>query len=64
VISTKGTNAGAALALLEWRGIPARRLGTVGGDELKITAGGQEITWPLAELREAWTGSIPAAMAG
>jgi len=64
VITTKGTNAGAALALLQWRGIPARRLGTVGGDTLKINAGGEELAWPVAELQQAWTGSIPAAMAG
>jgi phosphoribosylformylglycinamidine synthase len=64
VITTKGTNAGAALALLQWRGIPARRLGMVGGDTLKINAGGEEFAWPVAELQQAWTGSIPAAMAG
>lgn len=64
VISTKGTNAAAVLALLEWRNIPARRLGTVGGDALKISAGGQDFSWPVAELKQAWAGSIPAAMAG
>jgi phosphoribosylformylglycinamidine synthase len=64
IITTKSTNAGAALALLQWRGIAAGRLGTVGGDALRITAASQELAWPVGELREAWAGSIPAAMAG
>jgi phosphoribosylformylglycinamidine synthase II len=64
VITTKATNAGAALALLEWRGISARRLGNVCGEALKISAGGQEFEWTVAELQQAWAGSIPAVMAG
>jgi phosphoribosylformylglycinamidine synthase len=62
VLSTSATNAAAVLALLEWRGVPARRLGTVGGDALKITAHGQEITWPISELHHAWFESIAEAM--
>ncbi len=64
VISAPATNAGAVLALLEWRGVPAQRLGTVGGDALEITAHGQTIHWPLAELHQAWHGSIARAMEG
>ena len=64
VISVPATNAGAVLALLEWRGVPARRLGTVGGDALEITANGATLHWPLAELHTAWHGSIARAMVG
>ena len=62
VLSVPATNAGAVLALLEWRGVPARRLGTVGGDALEITAAGATLHWPLAELHTAWHGSIARAM--
>lgn len=62
VISVSATNASAVLSLLEWRGVPARRIGTVGGDTLKIRADGNEISWILAELHKAWYSSISDAM--
>jgi phosphoribosylformylglycinamidine synthase II len=62
VISTKGTNAAVVLSLLEWRGIPARKLGTVGGATLKISATGSEFVWPVSELSHAWSDSIPLVM--
>ena len=62
VISVSATNSSAVLSLLEWRGVPARRIGTVGGDALKIRADGNEISWKLAELHKAWYSSISDAM--
>jgi phosphoribosylformylglycinamidine synthase len=62
VITTKGTNAAVVLSLLEWRGVPARRLGTVGGTDLKIAAGGREFSWSVAELNRVWGESIPLVM--
>ena len=62
VISVSPTNASAVLSLLEWRGVPARRIGTVGGDALIIRADGAESNWPLAELHKAWYFSISDAM--
>jgi hypothetical protein len=50
--------------LLELRGLPARRLGTVGGADLKITADGETLTWPLATLHDTWHGAIARAMEG
>ena len=42
IISLKKQNASAALALLEWRGVPARRLGAVTkSDSLRISADGK-----------------------
>jgi phosphoribosylformylglycinamidine synthase subunit PurL len=62
LISTTATNASAVLSLLEWRGISAKRIGTVGGDALAIRADGREFDWKLAELHEAWYQSISHAM--
>jgi phosphoribosylformylglycinamidine synthase len=62
VVSVKPTDVAPILLLLELRGIPARRIGTVGGDLLKITANGTTLAWPLAELRTAWYDSIATAM--
>ncbi len=55
-------NAAATLALLEWRGIPALRLGEVGGDTLTITANGKEISWELDELKGAFLDTIGSLM--
>jgi hypothetical protein len=52
------------LLLLELRGIPARRIGTVGGDMLKISALGEILAWSLLELHAAWYESIARAMEG
>jgi phosphoribosylformylglycinamidine synthase len=62
VLSIPATNAGAVLALLEWRGVPVRRLGTVGGADLKITANGETVSWPVEDLHDAWYRSIARAM--
>ena len=62
VISTSATNASAVLAMLDWRGVPARRIGTVGGNELTIRADENELNWQLGELHEAWYLSINHAM--
>jgi len=63
VLSVSGTNAAAVLLLLEMRGIPARRIGTVGGEHLKITAAGETLTWPVADLHDAWYHAIARALA-
>ena len=62
VISVAASNASAVLALCEWRAVPARRIGTVGGAELIISVAGEQFVWPVAALREAWYGSIARAM--
>jgi phosphoribosylformylglycinamidine synthase len=62
VISVAANNATAVLSLLEWRGVPGRRIGTVGGGELLIRADGTEACWPVAELHKTWYFSIQDAM--
>jgi phosphoribosylformylglycinamidine synthase len=64
VISAKPTDVGAILLLLEVRGIAARRIGTVGGNQLKINADGASLSWSIPELHTAWYDSIANAMKG
>ena len=59
VISVKKQNASVALALLEWRGVPARRLGIVTkSDSLRISADGKTFGWSLTDLDAAWSQTI------
>jgi phosphoribosylformylglycinamidine synthase II len=44
-------------------GIPATRLGTVGGDTLEIKAGDNTLAAPVTELHDVWWNSITRAMA-
>ena len=63
IVSVKKNNATAALALLEWRGVPARRLGAVTKSEsLKICADGRTFVWSLPELDAFWSQSIEKLM--
>jgi hypothetical protein len=64
VITTAATNAASVLALLGWRGIQARRIGTVGGNDLIIKADGAELHWSVSQLHDAWYHSIRRAMEG
>ena len=64
VVSIRRENAAAALSLAQWQGVPARRLGFVGGDQLRIKASGGDWSWPVKELHEAWWGSIKRSMEG
>ncbi len=62
LVSTSAQNAAAVEALAQWRGTPARRIGTVGGGALKIAADGHAWNWEMARLREAWGDSIALCM--
>ncbi len=62
VISVPKSNASAALSLLEWRGVPARKLGVVGGSELKIRANGENLSWSAADLHRVWYSAISDCM--
>jgi phosphoribosylformylglycinamidine synthase subunit PurL len=62
IVSVPKTNAAAALALLEWRNVTARRLGFTGGRELSIWTNGATYSWSVASLAEAWYGAIPRCL--
>ncbi len=64
IVSAAKTNASALAALCEWRGVPARRLGSVGGKNLQIYAGSTQLSWSVEELHRAWHQSIARCMAG
>jgi phosphoribosylformylglycinamidine synthase len=58
VISVRRENAAAALALVEWQGVPARRLGFTGGGHLRIRSADREWAWLVKELRAQWWDAI------
>ncbi|HEU4630832.1 MAG TPA: phosphoribosylformylglycinamidine synthase subunit PurL [Gemmatimonadaceae bacterium] len=57
-------DAEAVLAAARAHGVPARRIGTVGGagEDLVVRAGGRVIRAPLAQLTDAYHGAIPRIM--
>ncbi|MEO6872565.1 MAG: phosphoribosylformylglycinamidine synthase subunit PurL [Chthoniobacterales bacterium] len=62
VISCVPENADAVLELLASRDVPAARLGTVGGDTLKLMVAGETLRWPIAELHADWHDAIANAL--
>ncbi len=62
VISTVPENADAILQLLAERHLPAHRLGTVGGDELRLAASGETLRWRLREIHTDWFDAIADAL--
>jgi len=62
VISVRRENAAAALALAQWQGVPAQRLGFTGGEHLRIKAGERQWPWLVKDLKERWWGAIAACM--
>jgi phosphoribosylformylglycinamidine synthase subunit PurL len=66
VITTRPENASALVALIELRGVPARRIGSVGGQELKVKIGGpapRDFKWDVSELYTTWNGSLDSYLA-
>jgi phosphoribosylformylglycinamidine synthase len=64
VISIVPENAEAILQLCQSRGLPAHRLGTVGGDHLQITTEEATLRWPIQEIYHDWYDSIANAVSG
>ncbi|WP_276356624.1 phosphoribosylformylglycinamidine synthase subunit PurL [Cohnella caldifontis] len=63
LLSAKPEKAEKLAALLKEQGVPATRLGTVGGDRLTIkVAGHTAIDAPVEELRREWKEAIPCRM--
>lgn len=63
IISVKKENAASVLALLEWRGIPAAKLGSVTADqEFVINVMNETFRWPLTILDRAWGKTIENLM--
>ena len=62
IITTSALDGTKALERAKLLGIPATRLGTVGGDALVIKAD-SELKWPVADLHDLWWNAIARAMA-
>ncbi|MHB8521305.1 MAG: phosphoribosylformylglycinamidine synthase subunit PurL [Limisphaerales bacterium] len=62
VISVAALDAVKVLQRAKILGVPAARLGTVGGTVLKIKLTGAELTWNLPELHDLWWNAIARAM--
>ena len=62
VISCKGLEAVKVVERARLMGVPAARIGTVGGDKLTIKTSAVEFSAPLAELHDTWWNSIARAM--
>lgn len=64
VISTKHQNAAAVQALMEWRGVTARRIGRVTPDSepFTIATDGRIFEWDARELARNWNDTIGALM--
>jgi phosphoribosylformylglycinamidine synthase II len=63
VISTKAINATKVIERAKLLGVPAMKIGTVGGDKLTIKTSAGEFSAPLTELHDGWWNSIARAMA-
>ncbi len=62
VISVAAVDAGRVLKQCQILDVPAMRIGTVGGDVLKVKTASGEFSAPLTELHDAWWNSIARAM--
>ena len=62
ILTTRPENATALAALFELRGVPAQRIGTVGGNELVVQVGGStpsELKWDVSRsCTGAWDGAL------
>ena len=63
VVSCAGVDAVKVIERAKLLGIPATRIGTVGGETLEIKAGERTIGSPVSELHDAWWNAIARAMA-
>ncbi|MCE0499262.1 MAG: phosphoribosylformylglycinamidine synthase subunit PurL [Methylacidiphilales bacterium] len=66
LVTTCPENASALTSLLELHGVPARRIGTVGGDKLTVSISGaapRELAWDVAALHQAWDQALDAYLA-
>ncbi len=62
VVSSVPEDVDAVLQLLKARAVPAFRLGTVGGDELRIKIAGETLRWPVQEIHDDWHNAIANAL--
>ena len=64
VISTMPENVVTVLQFMQSRNLPAHRLGTVGGDELRVVVANETLRWPMREIHDDWYDAIANAVRG
>jgi len=62
VISTSRQDAVKVVERARLLGVKAARIGTVGGEVLRVRTGAGEWSWPMMELHDLWWNSIARAM--
>lgn len=62
IISTDPLDAVKVVERAKLLGVPAARIGTVGGENLFINTSAGTFSWPVAELHDTWWSSIARAM--
>lgn len=62
IITTRGADAVKVAERVKLLGVPVARIGTVGGDSLKVNTRSGEFSWTVAELHDLWWNSIARAM--
>ena len=63
IITCKPLDATKVIERAKLMGVPAARVGTVGGEVLSVKTAGSEFTAPVSELHDAWWNAIARAMA-
>jgi phosphoribosylformylglycinamidine synthase len=63
VITCKPLDAVKVVERAKLMGVPAARIGTVGGDKLQLKTSASEFSWDLRELHDVWWNTIARAMA-
>src|SRR5438067_7804904 len=58
IISVAPENVDKTMSILRVRGVPSKKLGKVGGDQLRIQVNDQKFEWPIADLYDDWWNSI------
>ncbi|MEY2479814.1 MAG: phosphoribosylformylglycinamidine synthase subunit PurL [Verrucomicrobiota bacterium] len=64
IISVAKKDVDLVLRMLKERDVPARQLGEVGGDTLRIRVGGENFQWPIVDLYDDWFHAIRRAIEG
>jgi phosphoribosylformylglycinamidine synthase len=66
LVTTAPGNAAALAARFEQLGVPARHIGTVGGNKLAVSVAGpapRDLAWDVAALYQAWDGALASYLA-
>ncbi len=64
VISCMPENVVAVLQFMQSRNLPAHRLGSVGGGELRVVVAHETLRWPIDEIHDDWFNAIANAVSG